>query len=243
MGPRVCGKCGRPVAVKRAPACIYCGAPLPAQPADAAPQAPADPLLARVRSAFLLLARCRTEGDLQPALPWLGPDLREELQQEIEHDRRSGVRHVIDRVTVGAIALGGSADEARTARIDALYAEYWQDVRSHMILRGLRGAKPRRETWHLEPAPQNGSGVASADADQCPGCGAPLGATLDGKCSYCGLVPSANRLGLMLVRVTREDPEAVAAEWRTSVDAQLRLHRDDDPVLAFLTAVKNFLSD
>src|SRR5262245_19033615 len=123
-GVFVCTQCGRNVAVRHVEVCIYCGAALPAPPEGTGGSSVEEPLSSAVRAAFVLLARCRTAGDLAPALPFLGAALAEELAQEIAQDRRSAVRHVIDRLTVGAVVLAGSAGGARTARIDAVYAEY-----------------------------------------------------------------------------------------------------------------------
>lgn len=218
------------MAVRHVPRCVYCGAALPAQPM--APQAPADPMLDRVRSCFALLARCRTAGDLGPAMPWLGQAIAEQLQDEIDSNRRSEVRHVIEHVTVGDVTM---ALDVGAMRIDAVYAEYWQDVRSHMIVRGLRGAKPHRETWRLAP----GRGGDEAVRDRCSGCGADLGARIDVKCPYCGLVPSINRLGFMVTGIEREDPAAIYEEWKHKLASFENRSGLDD----FLEALRTVLRD
>jgi hypothetical protein len=238
----LCPGCHRPIAVRRAPRCLYCGAALP-EPALAAPVAE-DPLVAKLRAAYVLLARCRSDGDLAPAAPWLDPALAQTLQQEVDGDRRSGVRHVIDKVTLGAVGLSEPGDAGtRNARIDALYAEYWQDIGSHMILRGLRGAKPHRELWRLEPV---AAGSTAPDTgDRCPGCGADVSAKVDPRCPYCGLVPTWNRLGYRLCAIERADPAHVAAEWKQSLAGELGAHGalpEDDPMTHFLTALRDLLS-
>jgi len=240
MGVSVCTQCGRNVAVRHARACIYCGAALPEAPPEPAAATREEPLASAVRAAFVLVARCRTEGDLAPALPFLGESVAEELAQEIAQDRRSAVHHVIDRVTVGAVVLHDAPPVQRTARIDAVYAEYWQDLGSRMILRGLRGAKPHREIWQLAPLAAGPGAAAAVSGDRCSGCGAPLGAALDGRCSYCGLCAQTNRLGALVVGIQREDPGRIYEEWKQKLGAQLAQlpERDDDPVIGFLRLLK-----
>ena len=217
--------------MRHVPRCVYCGGELPPEPI-AAPQAPADPVVERIRSCFALLARCRTAGDLGPTLPWLAPAMAEQLQDEIDVDRRSEVKHVIDHVAVGGVTM---ALDVGAARIDAVYAEYWQDVRSHMVVRGYRRAKPHRETWRLAPGR-----LTDADTrDRCSGCGADLGARIDIKCPYCGLVPRANRLGFVVTAIDREDPGQVYEEWKSKIGTYEQRSGLED----FLEALRGVLRD
>jgi hypothetical protein len=232
--------------VRHATVCLYCGATLPADPSPLAAPAPEDPLAPLVRACFTLLCRCRSRGELGPALPWLDDALAQRFADEIDTCKRSGLVHVIDRVSVGGVQIGEEQAGGRSVRIDAVYAEYWQDERSRMILRGLRSAKPHRITWHLvrDVEAQGGAG------DRCRGCGADLGLGVDVKCPYCGLVPSQNRLGYRLRDMRHDDPSAVFVEWKRRLASDPSLGRSvlgDSPTEGalgeFLTALAEALVD
>ena len=218
------------MAVRHVPRCVYCAAELPATPIAPAPKP--DPVLERIRSCFALLARCRTAADLGAALPWLAPVVAEQLQDEIDRNRRSEVNHVIDQVTVGGVTM---APDVGAARIDAVYAEYWQDIRSHMVVRGYRRAKPHRETWRLAAGR-----LADAETrDRCSGCGADLGARIDVKCPYCGLVPHVNRLGFVVTAIEREDPAVIYEEWKGKIGD----YEERSGLEEFLEALRGVLRD
>jgi hypothetical protein len=113
-----------------------------------------------------------------------------------------------------------------------------------MIVRGLRGAKPHRETWRLAPAPATDPPLR----DRCAGCGADLGARIDLKCPFCGLVPPINRLGFIVISMDREDPAAIYEEWKARLGEHGTKLTDrhvtmDDPIRFFIDTLRGIFRE
>src|SRR5262249_40966903 len=93
------------------------------------------------------------------------------------------------------------------------FAEYWQDLRSHMVLRGLRTPKPHRETWQIAPPDSSVHPVTGTKCDECGAAFAPD----QMRCQYCRTPRAIDPLGHKLLSIVREDPAILHEEWKAKL--------------------------
>lgn len=146
--------------------------------------------LSRAEAVLALVHRARTEGRIEQTLPVVSDDMALRLRTEMEGRRTAG-RHQVDeglRVRSAQISEATADDRFDTiaVRFSLDGASYEADGDGKPVPGATRDRRRWDEVWWFQR--QAGTTTTAADdapLDRCPGCGAPLTPTADGRCPYC----------------------------------------------------------
>ena len=146
--------------------------------------------LSRAEAVLALVHRARAEGRIEQTLPVVSDDMALRLRTEMEGRRSAGRRQVDEGLRVRSAQITEATADDRLDTIAVRFslegASYEADSDGKPVPGFTKDRRKWDEVWWFQR--RAGTTTTAADdapLDRCPGCGAPLAPTAEGRCAYC----------------------------------------------------------
>ena len=130
---------------------------------------------------------------LEEIRPDLSDDFYAQLDRQLDNYRKNRQTNRIERISVLGVELLGwkqeNGNDIMVAKLQTRIVDYVVDDATGNVIRGSNTAeKFMTYEWSLIRTSGRQTGSATANATNCPNCGAPLNLNKSAKCEYCGSI-------------------------------------------------------